>query len=266
MSEPLYLFYVTGDVDLSFVTAIDFTGSNGESSSFFTFHTNDPEKKKAAAAEMYDAAVKEIGSCLETYDSDGKFPAYGFQGEHCFPLNGIEAEPNVQGIDGMISAFHQALSHVKLLGSTQFEPVIERAAKIAALPPQHGEAHKYVAMIILTDGKFSDQQRIVEAMATVSSLPITFVYVVVGEDPDGENTKVFEKLKSASRTYTNRDMIQVIQMHSLTGLSANARSFSIARQMIKELPTQLVTYYTSHNIMPSNTDGPAFGVVSLLSV
>jgi Copine len=164
----------------------------------------------------------------------------------------------------MISAFHQALAHVKLLGSTQFEPVIERAAKIAALPAVHGEAHKYVAMIILTDGKFSDQKKIVEAMATVSNLPITFVYVVVGEDPDGENTKMFEKLKNDSRNYTNRDMIQVIQMHSLTNLSANARSFSIARQMIKELPSQLVTYYTSHNIFPTSPEKP-FGVVSLLT-
>lgn len=214
---------------------------------------------------MYEAVVQEIGGVLMTYDSDGKFPAFGFQGEFCFPLNGIESDPYVEGINGMINSFRQALANVKLKGSTHFEPVIQRAAQLAQLPATHGELRKYIVMIILTDGKFTDQKKIVEAMATVSNLPISFVYVVAGEDPDGDNIKTFEKLKTASRAYTNRDMIQIIQMNSLTDLSVNARSFTIARQMIKELPTQVVTYYAGLDIQPENS-AVKFGNISLFSM
>ena len=213
---------------------------------------------------MYEAVVQEIGGVLMTYDSDGRFPAFGFQGEFCFPLNGIESDPSVEGINGMINSFRQALANVKLKGSTHFEPVIQRAAQLAQLPCQGG-LRKYIVMIILTDGKFTDQKKIVEAMATVSNLPISFVYVVAGEDPDGDNIKTFEKLKTASRAYTNRDMIQIIQMNSLTDLSVNARSFTIARQMIKELPTQVVTYYAGLDIQPENS-AVKFGNISLFSM
>jgi Copine len=214
---------------------------------------------------MYEAVVQEIGGVLMTYDTDGRFPAFGFQGEFCFPLNGIESNPSVEGITGMISSFRQALANVKLKGNTHFEPVIQRAAQLASLPPTNGVLRQYIVMIILTDGKFTDQKKIVEAMATVSNLPISFVYVVVGDDPDGVNIKSFEELKNASRQYTNRDMIQIIQMNTLNDLSVNARSFTIARQMIKELPTQVVTYYAGLDIQPENA-AVKFGNISLFGM
>lgn len=240
------------------MTAVDFTGSNGESPSFFSsfIKTSQAEKKKDAV-DTYVSAIKEIGGVLTIYDTDGCFPAYGFQGEYCFPLNGNEENPSVTGVQGMVDAFHQALQHVKLTGNTEIVPVIKRAATIAKGPVAFGSIQKYLAMIILTDGSFKDSKAIVEEMATVSALPISFVFIVVGEDSDGSNIKKFEALKKSCRTYTNRDMMQVIPMHSLKDMSSNARSFSIARHMIKELPSQTVEYYTQLKIMPYQSDmGP----------
>lgn len=256
-TEPI-ISSTTAGTDLSFVMAVDFTGSNGESTSFFSsFHTTSQADKKRDAIDTYVAAIKEIGNVLTTYDTDGSFPSYGFQGEYCFPLNGNEESPSVRGVQGMIDAFHQALQHVKLSGNTQIVPVIKRAATISAGPVAFGSIQKYMAMIILTDGSFKDQKAIIEEMATVSALPISFVFIVVGEDPDGTDMKKFEALKKSCRAFTNRDMMQIIQMHSLKDMSTNARAFTIARHMIKELPAQAVEYYTSLKIMPYGSDmGP----------
>lgn len=240
------------------MTAVDFTGSNGLSPSFFSaFIKTSQEEKKRDAIDTYLSAIREIGGVLETYDTDGSFPAYGFQGEYCFPLNGNEEDPSVKGVPGMIEAFHQALQHVKLVGNTEIVPVIKRAASIAQGPVAFGSIQKYLAMIILTDGSFKDAKAIVEEMATVSALPISFIFVVVGEDSDGSNMKKYEALKKSCREFTNRDMMQIIQMHSLKDLSTNARKFSIARNMIKELPGQAVEYYTQLKIMPYQSNmGP----------
>lgn len=252
---------------MSFITAIDFTGTNGESESFFAHHTYDQEKKKEKCSEVYSGALYEIGNVLETYDSDGQFPIYGFKGDLMFALNG-EDQPYVHGINGITGAFNDALHSISLNGETHLEPVIMKAAQYARTRPPEGSANqKYIVMLILTDGNIKDNDRVIEAMASCASLAITFIIVVVGPDPDGDNMKEFETLKRKCRAHTTRDMMQIIQMHSLAELSQVARSFTIARQLIKELPTQLVTFYTALNIMPlqRGDEHVQYGRINLLT-
>lgn len=113
------------------MTAIDFTGSNGESTSWFAHHEKDPQKKKMEAAALYATAITDIGQVLLTYDSDGHFPVYGFRGDRCFALNGHEEAPYVHGIRGMNEAFHMALSWTDLSGPPCLVPVIQKAASLA---------------------------------------------------------------------------------------------------------------------------------------
>lgn len=51
-------------------------------------------------SNQYEAAITQVGSIIEDYDSDKMFPVYGFGGvtghmpvkttSHCFPVNGNE--------------------------------------------------------------------------------------------------------------------------------------------------------------------------------
>jgi len=63
---------------------------------------------------QYEAAIGSVGEIICCYDSDQKFPVFGFGGitnetegkvSHCFPINGNSSDPNVQGLNGIISAY-----------------------------------------------------------------------------------------------------------------------------------------------------------------
>jgi len=56
-----------------------------------------------------------VGSIVEPYDADRKFPVFGFGGlpghmgerttSHCFPLNGNPANPEIFGIENIIATY-----------------------------------------------------------------------------------------------------------------------------------------------------------------
>ena len=70
--------------------------------------------------------------------SDNLFPALGFgaqingQVSHEFALNGNPSNPYCLGIQGVLEAYHKAISCVKLWGPTNFAPIISHVAKFAA--------------------------------------------------------------------------------------------------------------------------------------
>ena len=61
-------------------------------------------------------AILAVGRVLEHYDTDKRFPAWGFGAalpphntvSHCFPLNGNPASPEVAGVQGILQAYRWA--------------------------------------------------------------------------------------------------------------------------------------------------------------
>lgn len=85
---------------------------------------------------QYDAAINQVGSILEPYDSDRSFPVYGFGGmpnggpfanqtSHCFALNFDETNPEVQGTQGIAALYRNQLINVRLSGPTYFAPIMQ---------------------------------------------------------------------------------------------------------------------------------------------
>lgn len=64
-------------------------------------------------ASQYAQAISSVGSILEYYDSDKRFPVLGFGGcpvpnspaLHCFAVNGREDDPEVLGIDSILDVY-----------------------------------------------------------------------------------------------------------------------------------------------------------------
>ena len=58
-------------------------------------------------------AILSVGSILEQYDSDKKYPVFGFGGRlqesmkvsHCFALNGDIYKPECHGVQGVLNAY-----------------------------------------------------------------------------------------------------------------------------------------------------------------
>lgn len=79
-----------------------------------------------------------VGQILQPYDSDNMYPLYGFGAwlretsqyeaskvSHCFALNGDIYNPEVNGVQGVLSAYSNAIRNTTLLGPTHFSPILQ---------------------------------------------------------------------------------------------------------------------------------------------
>ncbi|OWM65520.1 hypothetical protein CDL15_Pgr009110 [Punica granatum] len=130
-----FLDYLAEGFELNFMVAIDFTASNGNPRLPDSLHYIDPSGHPNA----YQRAVLEVGEVLQFYDTDRRFPAWGFGARpidgpvsHCFNLNGSSNYCEVEGIQGIMMAYMSALLNVSLAGPTLFGPVITNAALLAS--------------------------------------------------------------------------------------------------------------------------------------
>ena len=101
VEKPNFMEFLRSGWGISMTAAIDFTASNGDPNNPHSLHY-------IGAFNQYEAATQAVGSILENYDYDKSFPVYGFGGvpghmgspqvNHCFPLNGNPANPEIQGV------------------------------------------------------------------------------------------------------------------------------------------------------------------------
>lgn len=108
ISLASFLDYLQGDVDMSLMTGIDFTGSNGHPSDLQSLHN-----LTAGKPSDYQLAIRQIGNILSVYDTDKKYPVWGFGAnfqnvsinkeyyngtKHDFALNFNSNNPEVAGM------------------------------------------------------------------------------------------------------------------------------------------------------------------------
>ncbi|KAI7827632.1 Copine-domain-containing protein [Gamsiella multidivaricata] len=150
---PSFTDFIAGGGTIGLCVAVDFTASNGPYNKPGSLHFRSPNGENG-----YTQAIRSVGNILQCYDTDKKFPVYGFGGSingqvsHAFPLNGNPTCPEVYGVEGILSAYWNAQSFVELHGPTNFAPVIMEATNIA----MQSEPYGYTILLILTDGAISD--------------------------------------------------------------------------------------------------------------
>jgi hypothetical protein len=71
-----FLYYIQAGLQLSFIVAIDFTGSNGDPAHPRSLHYFDPRNP----VNQYTTAIEAVGSIVQDYDTDKLFPCFGFGG------------------------------------------------------------------------------------------------------------------------------------------------------------------------------------------
>lgn len=88
--------------------------------------------------------------------------------------------PYVQGVDGVMNAYHSALGQWGLSGPTNFAPSLSAAMNMASRH-QSEESNTYTIMLIITDGLITDMQATINALVSASVLPISVLIVGVGD-------------------------------------------------------------------------------------
>lgn len=187
-ARPSFLDFIKGGCEISLSVAIDFTGSNGSPEHSTSLHYLDPTGQRL---NQYQAAITAVGNVVAEYDTDKKFPVYGFGAQmklpsggygpvqHCFPVYGQGYE--VHGVDGILAAYQQCLPLVHLAGPTIFSPLLQ--ATIHAIQAKGGctqERQQYQVLLILTDGIINDMQQAVDAIVEASALPVSVIIIGVG--------------------------------------------------------------------------------------
>ncbi|RLN89860.1 hypothetical protein BBJ28_00020961 [Nothophytophthora sp. Chile5] len=214
--------YLRGGCEVSLIVGIDYTASNGSPLDPASLHYTGASY--AGQMNDYQAAISATGAILEPYDSDKRFPVYGFGGmvngvvDHCFPLTFDPSQPEVEGIGGVLGAYANSFQFVRLHGPTKFAPLIRQAATIAATfsaPSQQvgGEGSlKYFVLLIITDGAIMDMQQTIDELVPASTLPLSIVIVAVGNadfsamnalDADGKLLIDSRRQRAARDMYVN---------------------------------------------------------------
>ncbi|KAM3747712.1 hypothetical protein ACB098_05G055500 [Castanea mollissima] len=249
-----FLDYISSGFELNFMVAVDFTASNGNPRNPDSLHYIDP----FGQLNSYQRAILEVGEVIQFYDSDRRFPAWGFGGRtidgttsHCFNLNGSTGAVEVEGVEGIMAAYARALHNVALAGPTLFGPVINTAAQIAGQSISYNR-NKYFVLLIITDGVITDLQETKDALVKASDLPLSILIVGVGgadfremEVLDADNGR---RLESSTGRVATRDIVQFVPMREV-----HSGQISVVQALLEELPGQFLTYMRSRDI---NLPGP----------
>ncbi|PSS07616.1 Protein BONZAI like [Actinidia chinensis var. chinensis] len=228
------------------------SASNGNPRLPDSLHYIDPSGRPNA----YQRAILEVGEVLQFYDSDKRFPSWGFGARpidgpvsHCFNLNGSSNYCEVEGIQGIMKAYTSALFNVSLAGPTLFGPVITTASQIARQSLARNQ-QKYFVLLIITDGVITDLQETKDALVTASDLPLSILIVGVG-GADFKEMEILdadknEKLESSNGRIASRDIVQFVPLQDV-----QSGEVSVVQTLLAELPSQFLSYMRTRDIHPN---------------
>lgn len=209
---------------------------------------------------QYMHALMSVGGILEQYDTDKMYPVYGFGGRllesmkvsHCFALNGNIFRPEVHGVQGILGVYQHAIHKAGLLGPTYFSPIIQYVIGYCSQKMQEMSQYnqQYTILLILTDGAIMDMQQTIDAIVAASGLPLSIVIVGVGQadfssmqELDADDAPLYSH---QYRQYQTRDIVQFVPY-----MKYSHDPTSLAREVLREIPGQIVKYFQGARIQPN---------------
>jgi len=245
---------------MNFSIAVDFTASNGDPRDHRSLHFMNPQTME----NQYTTAIRSVGEIIQDYDTDKQFPALGFGARippsghvsHEFFLNlSQDNNPYCAGVDGLLHAYRHSLQNVKLYGPTNFSPVINHVAKFARAYQSNG--NQYFVLLILTDGIITDLDATLSSIIAASDLPMSIIIIGVGDEDFSamEALDSDDKLLRANGRVASRDIVQFVELRKfLTNFGGGQMTWNkeaLAKEVLAEVPKQLVSWMTKRGIKPN---------------
>ncbi|KAL8177188.1 UNVERIFIED_CONTAM: Copine-6 [Gekko kuhli] len=253
-----FLDYIMGGLQISFTVAIDFTASNGDPRSEHSLHFINPKEPNE-----YLKTLSSVGEICQDYDSDKRFPAFGFgarippefEVSHDFAVNFDPENPECERIAGVIEAYKRCLPQIQLYGPTNVAPIINKVAAPAAEEEKTGLPTKYRVLLILTDGVVSDMPEACDAVVRASRLPLSIIIVGIGnaDFSDMRELNGDRGMLESDEGRAVRDIVQFVPLREFKKAPANA----LAKYVLAEVPKQVVEYYGSKGISPGTQKPPS---------
>jgi len=243
--RPSFVDYISGSCEINMSVAIDFTGSNGDPRQPGTLHYI----HRDGQLNDYEKAITAIGEIISRYDSDQRYPVYGFGAKmngylsHCFECGG---RGEVSGVSGILQAYRGTFTqNITLSGPTLFQDVIHRASMNAAMAQDNARRagrQAYSVLLIITDGAVSDVNATKNALIAASQSPLSVVIVGVGN----ADFSAMQFLDDFRAPPPSSDIAQFVEFRR----HAHDKR-SLTEATLEEIPEQLVSYFTKRQIFPT---------------
>jgi hypothetical protein len=153
---------------------------------------------------------------------------------HCFPLNGNVENPEIAGIENVIQTYKENSGKIKLLGPTQFSPIMRQ---VRDQINKDNNKKMYYILLILTDGEIHDME---ETMAEIESfskenLPVSIIIVGIGSENfsnmvrlDGDDIELAKGC---------RDLVQFVKFEDIMMRSnKDEANENLAALVLEEVP------------------------------
>ena len=216
---------------------------------------------------------------VEDYDSDGLMPVLGFGARlppdgkvsHEFFVNGHPTNPYCEKTEGVLAAYKACLSRIQLFGPTNFTPTINHVSNIAQ---NFISGSHYFILLIITDGIITDMNETKEAIVAAAEYPMSIIIVGVGdanfdamEELDGDDVRVTTR----EGRIASRDIVQFVPLRNFLNssnfgnlnLRSNLSHSRLAKEVLAEIPGQLVDYMNSKQIAPRTMRTNSFSSATL---
>ena len=136
-----------------------------------------------------------------------------------------------------------------MYGPTNFSEIISDINDRCSAIEVSQYNQEYHLLLILTDGIISDINQTIDEIVRGSDLPLSIVIVGVG-DADFSSMDLLDAdtVPLKSQRYNkvmSRDIVQFVPFNEFKN-----DSMKLAKEVLTELPGQVVEYFVSRNIMP----------------
>jgi len=235
-----FIDYIYSGLQIGMTAAIDFTASNrpvNDQNSLHFLNSMEPNQ--------YQQALRSSAGIIAYYDYDKKFPIYGFGGmyngetSHCFNLT-LTDQAEVDGIEGIMDAYKNAINTVALSGPTFFSPIIMKVINDIKM---ENKENNYYILLIITDGQITDEKETKQAIVEASVLPLSIIIVGVGSADfssmdrlDGDDNPLVDR--NGKRI---RDIVQFVPYNMKYAMNPNLFS----QELLYEVPAQVEGYFRS---------------------
>jgi hypothetical protein len=237
--RPTLYDYLKGGLQLNLVTAIDFTGSSKSPGHHLT----------QGKLNEFEACIVAICSIICPYCSDQLFPVFGFGANvdrklnHCFPLTFSSEKPSVNGLQGILEAYRQALARIEPSSPAYFAPITKAAIQSATASFEGGRT--YTILLILAQGISYDMQDTIDAIVMGADAPLSILIVGIGkadfssmENFDGDTIR---RKNSRGVSYSRG----IVQFAKFSGNSQR-----LAEEVLAEVPNQIYEFCSRNRIIP----------------
>lgn len=243
-----FIDYLKNGVQLGLIIAIDFTGSNGHPNDDGSLHSVRP-----GVMNDYERAISSCGNIVAYYDYDQKFPVFGFgailpgtsQASMCFNINSNPMDPEIYSINGVLEEYHKIVMNLSFSGPTYFAPILRKSIEIIE---RESGTLKYTILMILTDGIINDMNETIDLLVRGAKLPLSVIIIGIG-DANFDNMEILDAddnpLVSSTGEKCVRDLVQFVPFSKF-----EHNQEKLAEQVLEEIPTQILEYYTQNNMYP----------------